>query len=148
MTVQNQEYVAGWRTTADWHAAKSTLVHRRRSCCVAKSVRRIPFEPGLNFAISLQSRSFKHSEHSWEKDSRSLPIQCSLIEFLESTVQGLKYRYERDPAKLEPHEYSSSSKIFASFLTTRNPFAAEFNSQLAVDFYSSVRCGLLHEART
>ena len=46
------------------------------------------------------------------------------------------------------YEYSSSSDIFISFLTNRMPFKDEFNKDQARDFYISVRCGLLHEART
>jgi hypothetical protein len=71
-----------------------------------------------------------------------------LIEFLESTVQGVSYRYLRRGDTLGPYEYSSSSAIFKAFLTTRRPFAAEFDEQLAESFYVGVRCALLHEART
>ena len=76
-------------------------------------------------------------------------IQCSLIEFLESTIQGKSYRYVRkgDPP-LGQHEYSNSGNIFESFLVNRTPFNGEFTPQLAHDFYVSVRCGVLHEART
>ena len=76
-------------------------------------------------------------------------IQCSLIEFLESTIQGKSYRYRRkkDPP-LGQHEYSDSGHIFESFLESRTPFNSAFTQQLAHDFYVSVRCVLLHEART
>jgi hypothetical protein len=76
-------------------------------------------------------------------------IQCSLIEYLESTLQGKSYRYRRngDPP-LQQHEYSNSGSMFEAFLTTRTPFNTEFTPQLAHDFYASVRCGVLHEART
>jgi hypothetical protein len=49
-------------------------------------------------------------------------IQCSLIEFLESTVQGLSYRYRRrnDPP-IGPHEYSGSGDIFVQFLAPDSP---------------------------
>jgi hypothetical protein len=76
-------------------------------------------------------------------------IQCTLIEFLESTIQGRIYRYCRpsDPL-LGAHEYFNSGDLFVSFLSGRQPFARDFNRQLARDFYEGVRCGLLHEART
>lgn len=77
-----------------------------------------------------------------------LAIQCTLIEFLESTVQGVNYRYLRKGETLLPHEYSSSSDLFVSFLCNREPFAKHFDEALAREFYASVRCGLLHEART
>ena len=76
-------------------------------------------------------------------------IQCSLIEFLESTVQGKSYRYRsRGAPPLEPYEYSNSSGIFVSFLVNRVPFNRDFDKVSALDFYIAVRCGLLHEART
>lgn len=76
-------------------------------------------------------------------------IHCTLIEFLESTVQGRIYRYRRpsDPP-LGAYEYSNSGDLFVSFLSGRQPFAKDFNNLLARDFYEGVRCGLLHEART
>ena len=76
-------------------------------------------------------------------------IQCSIVEFLESTVQGKSYRFLRkgDPP-LGSYEYSRSSEIFISFLINRSPFKNVFNEDRARDFYVSIRCGLLHEART
>ena len=76
-------------------------------------------------------------------------VQCSLIEYLESTIQGKSYRYRRDgDPPLGQYEYSNSGSIFESFLMNRPPFDGEFPQQLARDFYVSVRCGVLHEART
>jgi hypothetical protein len=77
-------------------------------------------------------------------------IQCSIIEFLESTVQGTSYRFRPPGApSVGPNEYSSSSDIFVSFLLNRTPFKNDFkNENTARDFYVGVRCGLLHEART
>lgn len=60
----------------------------------------------------------------------------------------MTYRYPGKGETLKPFEYSSSSDIFRSFLTKRAPFATEFTDNVARDFYSGVRCGLLHEART
>jgi hypothetical protein len=76
-----------------------------------------------------------------------LTILCGIVEFLESTVQGVNYCHagEGPPGV---HEYSSSSKLFTSFLTERPPFAEKFDDELAAQFYAQIRCGLLHEART
>ena len=82
------------------------------------------------------------------RGSRILAIQCTLVEFLESTVQGVTYRYLRRGETLGPHEYSSSSDLFVNFLCKRDPFARDFSEALAKEFYAGVRCGLLHEART
>lgn len=76
-------------------------------------------------------------------------IQCSLIEYLESTIQGTSYVYSRNgKPPVGPHQYSNSGEIFESFLATRPPFNQEFGPREAHDFYVSVRCGVLHEART
>lgn len=75
-------------------------------------------------------------------------IQCALIEFLESTVQGLTYRYIRGGDTLGTNEYSKSKALFVNFLVRRDPFASVFDVSLAEDFYTSIRCPLLHEART
>ena len=78
-----------------------------------------------------------------------MAVMCSIIEFLESTHQGMNFRYrkENDP-QLTEHEYSSSEEIMTNFLSTRPPFSAEFKGSLATDFYKQVRCPLLHEGRT
>ncbi len=73
-------------------------------------------------------------------------LQCSLIEFLESTFQGKNYRYKNP---VPPHEYSGSGEIFKKFLTSKKPFNAKFSKpEIAKEFYECVRCGILHEART
>ena len=71
-------------------------------------------------------------------------IQCSLIEFLESCFQGIDYALK----PILPYEYRNSGDLFVSFLTKRQPFDGAFNKALAKSFYESVRCGVLHEART
>lgn len=75
-------------------------------------------------------------------------IQCSIIEFLESTYEGIAYKWVKKEAELGEYEYKSSKQCFINFLTQRYPFRTVFNEDAASDFYSSVRCGLLHEAST
>ena len=77
-----------------------------------------------------------------------MAIQCALIEFLESTIQGKIYRYRRQGEVSGDHEYSRSEEIFIEFLCSRPPFRQTFNRTVAKEFYQSDRCGLLHEART
>jgi hypothetical protein len=73
-------------------------------------------------------------------------LQCSLIEFLEGTFQGINYKRKN---AVPPYEYSKSKEIFAKFLTSHKPFDAKFSKpEIAIDFYEHVRCGILHEART
>lgn len=76
-----------------------------------------------------------------------MTIYCSLIEFLETTYQGLNYKNKKN-ADLNKYEYrfGKSKDIFVSFLTNRKPFLLTEN--MATEFYGNVRCGLLHEAQT
>lgn len=111
------------------------------------------------FRHRLESRYFrpirllkKHDAFKGEGFS-IMTILCSLIEFLESTLQGENYRYispneRRKGAKPGEFEYSDSLQMFVNFLCKRMPFAEKFDDDLAVEFYRSIRCGLLHEAQT
>ena len=77
-----------------------------------------------------------------------MTIACSIIEFLETTYMGLSFNYAIKGIKGYQYGHGVSKKLFDIFLTTRLPFAKTFDKSLAEDFYSQVRCGLLHEART
>ena len=76
-------------------------------------------------------------------------ILCSLVEFLESTYTGEVYRYCKDD-QLKLYEYNRSKGKFTSFLENRYPFNETFtkSNNLALGFYTNIRCGLLHEAST
>ena len=88
-------------------------------------------------------------------------IQCSLIEFLESTYQGKAYKHmpvkkhcdgctcslpTKPVAAKVVNEYHNSSGMFTKFL--RSKMSDSFTTKQAESFYKAVRCGLLHEART
>lgn len=83
-----------------------------------------------------------------------MTLACALIEFLEATRQGkifslLKTKeikaLGRDPKNY--YSVSGSKTMFKSFLENREPFKYEFDTpEKLEDFYSSVRCGLMHEA--
>jgi hypothetical protein len=86
---------------------------------------------------------------TWQGEGFSIvSIQCALIEFLAAARAGKKYRYLRAGEVLGPHEYNRSGDLFRSFLSTVAPFSTSFDAAAAADFYQSVRCALLHEART
>ncbi len=107
------------------------------------------FQARLSYRYLKPITTLQHSGTTAGEGFSIVAIQCSLIEFLESTLQGKSYRRRRngDPP-LGQYEYSISSGIFESFLVNRPPFDREFTKPLAHDFYESVRCGVLHEART
>jgi hypothetical protein len=140
--------IAGRKTIADWQQSRQTL---------AVGADTGPWQKAFNayFVARLTSRYLKpiellHTAGTFDGEGFSiLAIHCSLIEFLESTLQGLSYRHVRrgDPP-LTQYEYSKSGEVFANFLSTRRPFCTIFDNALAADFYANVRCALLHEART
>jgi hypothetical protein len=141
--------IAGQRTVGDWARLRQSLIvdgnHTRWKTA---------FE-GF-FRERLQSRYFapiealKASKRMRGEGFAIVAIQCSLIEFLGATLEGKAYRFRRkgDP-ELGEFEYDRSKDMFVRFLQTATPFKAVFRSgDLAEDFYTGVRCGLLHEART
>ncbi|RWH82633.1 MAG: hypothetical protein EOQ86_05015 [Mesorhizobium sp.] len=82
----------------------------------------------------------------WEGEGFTIvSIQYALIEFLAATRLGKNYRHDNPKP---PHEYKKSSKLFVDFLFQTAPFDKLFSEADAKDFYSNVRCALLHEART
>jgi len=141
-------YIAGWKTIDDWTSFRQTLIPGS-----APELWQTAFTDYFYERLAsryLQPISVLQANGTFQGEGFSIvAIQCSMIEFLESTVQGLSYHHRRrnDPP-LGPHEYSDSGDIFVQFLSNRQPFAADFNRDTARDFYESVRCGLLHEART
>jgi hypothetical protein len=142
-------YIAGSKTADDWRTFRATLA----TTSDTGMWWRVAFETYFEIRLTLRYLDpikvlQEHDTYQGEGFS-ILAIECTLIEFLESTLQGLSYRFRRqgDPP-LSPHEYSNSGDLFVTFLSTRPPFATDFNPQLARDFYEGVRCGLLHEAQT
>jgi hypothetical protein len=140
--------IAGNRTVKDWQQFRQTL-----GPGVDPKAWKAAFE--TYFEARLKTRYLKPIEslqasHTLNGEGFSiLAIHCSMIEFLESTLQGRTYRFRRkkDPP-LGQYEYTESGQMFTAFLVRREPFSQVFNASLAGDFYSGVRCALLHEART
>jgi hypothetical protein len=141
-------YIAGSRTATDWNAFRKTLAPGDRPHLWKKAFD-CYFHERLSLRYLEPIRTLQENGTFQGEGFSIVTIQCTLIEFLESTVQGISYRYRRrgDPP-LGPHEYSDSGDLFSSFLTKRKPFSEGFDKESARDFYGNVRCGLLHEART
>jgi hypothetical protein len=84
-----------------------------------------------------------------------MTLICSLIEFLQSCYEGKTFLHGATETKFI---YGASAKKFKDFLELHEPFKTTFQKPLskpigkiktfADDFYSNVRCGLLHEAAT
>jgi hypothetical protein len=139
--------IAGWKTAGDWDVFRASLVLGGDPERWQEAFDEY-FRTRLNLRY-LNPIKLLQCHGTFQGEGFSiLAIQCTLIEFLESTVQGTNYRYLRKQETLGPHEYSSSSELFVHFLCTREPFVNDFDDALAKDFYAGVRCALLHEART
>lgn len=142
--------IAGQKTDDDWYALKAKLVPGGTPD---------EWEEAFDFFFleRLESRYLRpiellksgaNAQYAGEGFS-IVAIQCSLIEFLESTVQGKSYRFRRSgEPPLGPFEYGNSREMFTNFLRNRRPFSTIFDQSLANEFYQCVRCALLHEART
>lgn len=146
MKTAGPDFISGWKTAADWAVARQALVVGQPSGWDAAYADFFSERLKLRYFEPIQVLQANGAQRG--EGFSIVAIQCSLIEFLESTAQGTNYRYVRGGQQLGQFEYSSSRDIFVSFLTTRSPFATTFNAATAEDFYASVRCGLLHEART
>ena len=140
-------HIAGALTTDDWRAFRTNLVSGDKAGWERAFTDYFDTRLRLRY---LDPIKVLQDNGTFQGEGFSIAaIQCSIVEFLESTLQGKSYRFVRkgDPP-LGIYEYSSSSDIFISFLVNRAPFKNDFNEDRARDFYVSVRCGLLHEART
>ncbi|HUW75971.1 MAG TPA: hypothetical protein VMV70_04775 [Gallionella sp.] len=143
----HDHHIAGWKTRADWEAIRGRLLVGSTPDVWCEAFTDF-YETRLNLRYLHPIRVLQDNGTFQGEGFAIVAIQCSLIEFLESTEQGTNYRYVRRGAELEDYEYSASRDIFVAFLKDKAPFSATFNENSAKDFYSDVRCGLLHEART
>jgi hypothetical protein len=147
MSEADSVIIAGSKTCGDWRAFRASLVPGGDRAQWESA-----FEDYFRARIHLRYlepiRVLQENDTLRGEGFSIVAIHCTLIEFLESTIQGINYRYARTDADLDPFEYRLSGPVFCNFLSKREPFAKVFNGSLAQDFYSNVRCGLLHEART
>jgi hypothetical protein len=142
-------HIAGSLTTDDWNNFRGTLTPGCDPVAWNKA-----FEDYFHTRLLLRYLGpikVLQDNGTFQGEGFSIAaIQCSIVEFLESTVQGKSYRFRlRGAPPVTPNEYSNSSDIFISFLMNRAPFENDFKTESSArDFYEGVRCGLLHEART
>src|SRR3990172_8118852 len=106
--------IAGWKTAEDWRALRAMLViggspDRWMRAFVEFFQARL----GLRYLNPIKILQ-DHGTFQGEGFS-ILAIQCTLVEFLESAVQGITYRHLRRGETLGPYEYSSSREVFVGF---------------------------------
>jgi hypothetical protein len=145
MNLGSDTLIAGSLTTLDWNARKNALAN---GTATWDDTFEEFFVQRLRLRYLEPIRVLQQTGALIGEGFSILAVQCSLIEFLESTVQGLNYRWVPRNQDLGPDEYCKSSSLFVSFLSKRAPFSTTFDATSALDFYANVRCGLLHEACT
>jgi hypothetical protein len=146
MSTENH-YIAGWNTPNDWIKFTSKLIVGGSENEWDAAFKEY-YKPRLDLRYLNPIKILQENGTFQGEGFSIMTILCSLIEFLESTCQGKIYKYCPKGQKPGPNEYSSSKEMFISFLLNRDPFKNTFSKQLAIEFYSSIRCGLLHEAST
>jgi hypothetical protein len=145
MSIASNTFISGNLTPADWQSRKQALANGTSTW---KETFEDFFIQRLKLRYLQPINILQRSGTNQGEGFSILAIQCSLIEFLESTALGLNYKWVRRLQDLGVHEYSKSSDLFVSFLSRRSPFSATFDANSAHEFYTNVRCGILHEAST
>lgn len=142
LALQGDDFIAGWNKRGDWQILRARLVMGQPDGWAEAFTDFYKKRLDLRYLNPIKVMQ-QHGTFIGEGFSIAA-IQCTLIEFLESTEQGINYVYNKPGL----YEYSKSGPVFVSFLTERRPFKEFFTKATALNFYQSVRCGLLHEAKT
>lgn len=138
------EFIAPGKTTDDWTKFAKQLVPGGDADIWAEAFDK--FLLGRLRSRYLNPIAMVRDKGKWEGEGFTIvSIQCALIEFLGATRAGKNFRHKNPQP---PHEYKFSGDLFVDFLFQTPPFDKLFSKGQAEDFYSNVRCALLHEART
>jgi hypothetical protein len=147
-TLSDDTRIAGEKTVADWAAMKDRLTSSPGQSAWTEAFKDF-------FKMRLESRYFEpiRAIEAIGKNAGEgfaiVALHCSLIEFLAATLKGMIYVHGLNQQEPCINKYSNSSDIFVEFLESNEPFKSMFsNIDHADEFYRSVRCDLLHEART
>src|SRR6266446_4128072 len=105
MKSQSSQYVSGWKTASDWKSAKDHLLASPSTEEWTKVFNDF-FKTRLTLRY-LDPIKLLQEHGTLQGEGFSIAaIQCSLIEFLESTLNGMTYRCLRKGDILQPYEYS------------------------------------------
>ena len=141
------KYIAGRKTPENWGTFRSKLIKEANQELWKKAFDEY-FKERLNLRYLNPIKILQENGKLIGEGFSIMAIICTLVEFLETTIKGLKYKYVRNKNELNQYEYCFSSDIFVDFLSKRIPFSNHFDKDLALEFYKNIRCGLLHEAQT
>jgi len=149
MMLPDDTCIAGLNTVADWKAMKGRLDGCNNQAIWTEALE-VFFKTRLESRYFRPARAIEGIKQDVGEGFAIVTLHCSLIEFLASTLEGKTYRLvKKGHPPLGEFEYSNSEDMFIRFLESQEPFSTIFSVRgTAKDFYASVRCGLLHEART
>lgn len=159
-TVGNSPRIFGRKTKEDWIKIRDEIITNPNEVENWKRATELLDE-------RLETRYFRPIEKILKMRVTSgegfavMTLICSLVEFLHSIYEGKMFDVEKSKHNTLNNFYfglGKSTDKFTTFLTIHEPFKSEFEKTfedsrgqqqtLAKDFYSNVRCGLLHEAAT
>lgn len=116
-----------------WAAVADAVLRKRLKRLYFDPIHRLTREPG---------------EPGQGEGFAILTIQCSVLEFLAALRKGWNFRHGHTHQG-EDNYYGNSKLLYTTFLSEEEPFAAFFTTrQRADDFYTDIRCGLVHEGQT
>lgn len=163
-----QMQIAGKKTTGDWIKLVGTREEPLIDCNRAEKWEWEQvynfFEDRINTRYINPINTLLNMKQNLGEGFAIVNLQCSLIETIESFVNGWIYHNDnksefkngwytrivkesnRTKKHLKSDENLKNEDIFVSFFKNREPFNG-YNID-GLDFYRSVRCGLLHETQT
>jgi hypothetical protein len=116
-----------------WAAVSDVVLRGRLNRLYFDPIHRLTREPG---------------ERGQGEGFAILTIQCSVLEFLAALRKGWSFRHGHKHQGRDNY-YGNSKLLYTTFLREEQPFAASFTTQnRSDDFYTDVRCGLVHEGQT
>lgn len=141
--------IAGVKTANDWYELKPRLLFQPLDDQAwSQGIEFYDLRMKTRYLNPINAiRSHKHANSLKGEGFAICTLVCSMIEAIETFYQGKTFSLNPDVARYE-YGPRNSRAIFTSFLTLRSPFNEYFDEDLADDFYSNVRCSLLHEACT
>jgi len=143
MTSKSNQTISGHLTGADWNLFKNRLEVGGDPHCWF-----IAYEFFLQKRIDSRYlapiRTIRKHGTLEGEGFTIVSIQCALIEFFASLRIGKNHSLNPK----DDYEYRNSSDLYREFLSKAPLFSEFFDDLKAREFYSSIRCALLHEART
>ena len=166
--IHTKMQIAGKKTTGDWIKLVGTREKHLIDCNRAEKWEWEEvynfFEERINTRYINPINNLLNMKQNLGEGFAIVNLQCSLIETIESFVNGWIYlndskseikngwytriiqQSSRAKKHLSPDENLKNEDIFVSFFKNREPFI-NYNID-GSDFFKSVRCGLLHETQT